>query len=93
MKAGKTLTQLAQELENMRKTTKDFIVPTARMEMTSDAKIGFANGAAHEFTPSGWAHNQIGQYTDIPTKYYDRLLSESPELFARNVNHGLSRQA
>jgi hypothetical protein len=32
------------------------------------------------------AHDQIGTFTNIPAKYYDRMLAEKPELLVENVN-------
>lgn len=40
------------------------------------------------FRPTNWAHGQIAKYSDVPKKYYDRILAENPALLADNVNHG-----
>jgi hypothetical protein len=93
MKQGKSLTQLAQELENIKKNAKDFLVPTAKLEMDTTGAISFTNGKTHTFTPNGYAHGQVASYTDIPKAYYDRLLVEKPELLSENVNHGLRKNS
>lgn len=105
MKQGKTLVQLAQELERLSKTARDFLVPVEKLEMQVQPTSGigpadtaapgrpvltFQNGDSHHLPLSGWAHNQLASYTEIPSAYYDRIRSTSPELLARNVNHGLA---
>ena len=39
------------------------------------------------------AHQQIGQFTEIPWKYYDKMRTESPRLLVENVNHWLYSDA
>jgi hypothetical protein len=93
MKQGKSLIELAKELETMRETSRDFIVPVEGLGMTNDASLLFTNGEKHEYTPNSWAHYQLGQYTGIPKNYYDRILSEDKALLATNVNHCLTVEA
>jgi hypothetical protein len=38
------------------------------------------------------AHRQIGERLGIPAKYYDRMLTEAPDLLAGNVNTWMQRQ-
>lgn len=92
MKTGKTLTQLATELERINETKKDFIVPTARLAMNEVAEIEFVNGETHSLKLNNWSAGQVASHVDIPKQYFDRLRSEHPSLLAKNVNHGLSRQ-
>ncbi len=92
MKQGKSLTQLAVELENIKANARDFLVPTARLEMDDSAEIFFENGQQHRFEPSNYAHAQIAGYTGIPKTYYDTLLKEKPALLAKNVNHGFKKE-
>jgi hypothetical protein len=40
-----------------------------------------------EFTPNG--HGQLADKVGIPKKYYDRMLTDSPDLLQVNVNHWL----
>ena len=93
MKSGKSLVELAQTLQHIKDNAKDYVVPTSSMTMSNEAKVEFVNGKTHAFSPSSYAHGQIASYTNIPKQYYDRILSESPELLAENVNHGLSLAA
>jgi hypothetical protein len=85
MKTGKNITELAQELTRIHETSKDFIVPTAQMEMTDELSLSFEGKT---FAPNNWAHNQIATYTDIPKSYYDRIRKENAGLLALNINYG-----
>lgn len=89
MKSGKSLQELAQQLDNIRKDSKDFIVPTVKMEMTSEGRIAFQGQTVK---PTGWAHSQISTYADVPKAYYDRIKDQNPGLLAQNVNHGFAIQ-
>ncbi len=90
MKAGQSIVDLARKLEGMRNTAKDYVVPTEKLEMDSDGKIGFENGSQHILKATPFAHGQLAQYAGIPKNFYERIMSESPELLARNVNHCLN---
>lgn len=97
MKTGKSIVELAQQLQDIRSNSKDFIVPTEKLEITVNAEqkpvVSFTNGSRQEFGLNGWSNKQLAQYVDIPQNYYDRIQSENPLLFAANVNHGLGRIA
>ena len=90
MKTGKSLTELAVEIERQRATKHDYIADTRTLELMASA------GAAAPLMLSfggttmplrAHAHNQIGERVGIPSKYYDRMAAEAPELLTRNVNH------
>lgn len=96
MKTGKSLTELAQELERLKNDSRDFVVPTAKLSMEVAGEnptpvLRMQNGQAHDYRPTSWAHSQLAQVTDIPKAYYDRIAAENPTLLARNVNHGFDR--
>ncbi len=87
MKSGKTLTELAQELERQSSTKKDFIASTEVLEMTDTGEIVLEGDTPQEFSVTEHAHTQIAARLDIPTKkYYSRMRSQAPELLAANVN-------
>lgn len=97
MYSGKTLSQLAQEVERQTQSKRDFKVesPALRMELKEINNVpapvlSFANGQREEFGIRSLAHEQIGQRLAIPKAYYDRMLESSPALLAGNVNHWLS---
>ena len=104
MKSGMTLEGMAAEITRQAKTKRDFLVPTQRMGMRVEVDaenntpndvlldVGVVGDHAGTFQISEVAHNQIGQHTGIPAKYYDRMRQESPELLTTNVNHWLAQE-
>jgi hypothetical protein len=89
MKAGLSLTALAQEIERRAAAKADFIAPTGKMEMVvADAqpKIVLHNGEDKTYGVNRVAHQQIAEYAGIPKAYYDRMVTEDPALLATNVN-------
>lgn len=88
MKEGKTLVELAQEIERQREAKRDYIADTRGLTMQTDCTLSISgNGDAMPVNPI--AHRQIAERIQIPAKYYDRLLQTAPELLATNVNHWL----
>lgn len=92
MKAGKTLVEMAQELERQSKAKADYLVDTQSLEMTPEGELTIENGTLHEFQVNDNAHSQIAQRLKIPAKYYNRMLSDAPALLAENVNEWLHSQ-
>lgn len=90
MKTGRTLFELALEIERQQAAKKDFIADTREIEFfaASDAAPILRVGA-DEFAIRESAHRQIGAKTGIPAKYYDRMAKAAPELLAANVNRWL----
>lgn len=87
MKTGKTLTELAMELERQSTAKKDFIASTAALEMTNTGELALeSNTTFDEFPITDHAHSQIAARLDIPAKYYNRMRSGAPALLAANVN-------
>ncbi len=90
MKQGRSLQELAVEIKRQAGAKKDYLVDTSAMQMVSyGASTTFRIDGIDEFDVNEIAHQQIGQYTEIPWKYYDRMRTESPGLLAENVNHWL----
>jgi hypothetical protein len=88
---GKDLVTLAKELQRVQEVAKDYMVPTSKLGMTDDGAITFTNGHEHKYQPTRWAHGQLMNYVDVPTKYAERLRDENPKLLAQNFNHGIAR--
>lgn len=94
MKTGKTLTELAQEIDRQAKAKRDFIAPTTQLDMVLESKEGAqvptmkVNGHG-QFAVTEVAHEQIANRLGIPQKYYDRLRNDAPTLLTNNVNHWL----
>lgn len=86
-KTGKTLVELAQEIERQRETRQDFVAPTTKLEMDSTSALVLAGHEPRAL--NNLAHRQVGDYVGVPAKYYDRMRAEAPDLLATNVNRWL----
>ena len=98
MKSGRTLQDLAIELDRQVQAKRDFVVNTTAMMMEDDAKVfsitkppesGIHNVDA--FSMTGLFHRQLGASLEIPEKYYDKMRIESPALLAWNVDWWLKQ--
>ena len=88
MKTGKSLSELAAEIERQANSKRDFVASTEAMDVQA-----FGDGSAlvevkdkGKFRIGEIAHGQIAAHTGIPQKYADKMLKEAPELYANNVN-------
>lgn len=93
MKTGKTINELAAEITRQAESKKDYIADTRAIKMNSgDRGISLTglNGSEYGITKN--CHQQIGARVRIPKMYYDRMLSNSPDLLAQNVNHWLGKE-
>lgn len=91
MKQGRTLTELAQELQRRHEVKQDLVVDTSALNMVPHQAPTLAV-QNNELTISPHTHRQLGTHLNIPAKYYDRLLEHSPDLLANNVNYWLHKQ-
>lgn len=95
MKAGRTLQELATEIERRAEAKKDYIAPIGKVEMrqltnNGPAHLVVANGVRQAFAINDIAHGQIAEYAGIPMPYYRRMLTEAPALLSNNVNRWLA---
>ena len=94
MKEGKTLQELAIELDRQQ-TAKKVIVDMGALSMdTSSTGLALqvtGGSTLAKYGINDIAHRQIGQHLKIPAAYYDRMKSEYPELLIQNVNGWFSR--
>ena len=90
MKTGRSLPQLAAEIERRRTAKHDFLVDTAHLKMQTTEKGPMLAFEDASFCVNPLAHRQIGDRIGIPAKYYDRMLNDAPELLLGNVNHWLA---
>lgn len=92
MKYGRSLAELATEIERQRTAKRDYLVDTRNMHMDADvnnAMLSIRNDKTGQTIILGVneiAHNQIGTTLGIPSKYYDKMRTDNPELLAENVN-------
>lgn len=95
MKTGKSLVELATEIQRQAEAKKDFIADTRSLSMGNDGKqiiLPNNDGYASAFELTQHAHRQVGERLKIPAGYYDRMLAEAPDLLAHNVNQWFARQ-
>jgi len=99
MKTGRTLQDLAAELDRQAKSKRDFIVSTEAMQMEDGAELfsltrplDSGMREVEPFNMSGLFHRQLGSSLGIPAKYYDKMRSDYPDLLVQNVNGWFGRQ-
>ena len=91
MKQGKTLLELATELQRQSDTKRDFLMDSSLLTMKTiedeapSIQIG-RNGSTQTFGVNKLGHSQLSGKLGIPKKYYDHLLVKHPTLLAENVN-------
>jgi len=89
MKTGRTLQDLARELDRQAAANRDFVVGTRSMDMSETAdrfRLLPEDEPELAFGMSDLFHRQLGASLGIPAKYYDKMRGEYPSLLARNVN-------
>lgn len=90
MKTGKTLTELAQELDRQRELKHDYVVNTPAVTVKT-AQGGISTlelaGLEHMFSIGNICQRQINERLGIPAKYADRIRSQFPDLYDGNVNY------
>lgn len=97
MKTGKTLVELAQELDRQAREKVDLVASTAAMDFhTEDKKssliIPDVYGTERNYTVNSIAHGQIAERLGIPYRYYEKMRETQPELLDRNVNTWLKAE-
>ena len=98
MRTGKSIVELAQEIERQKEAAKDYTVMSTAMSMeVQDAKPKLKlNGREDRnlfFGVGPVAHDHLSTKLDIPKRYYDRMLNSNPELLSHNVNVWLKAEA
>ena len=89
MNQGKSLVELAQELTRRATAKTDLIVDTRRITIEPEHAHLSLEGHDDPYPLTKNAHRQLGEWSDIPVKYYKKMLADSPALLAGNVNHWL----
>lgn len=94
MKLGKTLTELAIEIDRQARSKRDFITESSTIEMMTidhdGVHVPMLQLNNEQFGIRDTAHAQFADRLSIPKKYYDRMLTDAPELLRENVNHWLA---
>lgn len=93
MKTGKSIVELAQEIQRQAEAKRDYVVDTRALQMVADEDKHLALEFGDKSLDIGsTAHEQIGGVVGIPKKYYDRMMVEAPGLLVNNVNHWMAQQ-
>src|SRR3990167_7362492 len=92
MKNGRSIVELATEIERQAKSKRDFIASTKELTFSAENAMRPArlkvNGHG-EFDVTNVCHEQIASRLGIPQKYYDRMAVDAPDLLETNVNRWL----
>jgi hypothetical protein len=95
MKTGKSLQELAIEIQRQQEAKRDFLISANRISAFvhgNEMELGFGiKDNSEELFTGGLTqngHQQLGSFCDIPKKYYDMMMPH-PDLLTKNVNHWL----
>lgn len=103
MKTGRTLQELAVELDRQQNAKRDLLIDTPALSFALDGDAGRialdinkgqGSSGLVEIERMGVneiAHRQIGQHLGIPARYYDKMRNDYPELLTANVNGWFER--
>jgi hypothetical protein len=91
MKIGRSLVNLAQELERQLVAKQDMIVPSSMMHCHTgeDGTCRMTieeNGGVGKYGITGLARRQLADKLKIPFAYFERMRQEQPALLDRNIN-------
>lgn len=99
MKQGRTLSELAAEIERQQESKQDYLADTRKLDMTevltaddegnprAEHQLVVGNGEKRFEGPiTEHCHRQIAERLKIPAVYYRRMREEAPELLTQNVN-------
>lgn len=94
MKLGRSLINLATEIERQAEAKRDFVASTKDMRVIESfadnerpiVKLELGGAQGEVFDIGATAHDQIAEQAGIPTVYYRKMLAEQPALLAENVN-------
>jgi hypothetical protein len=91
MKSGRSLVDLAQELERQLATKRDLVVPSSLLQCRTDEGgdlklIVDARQGDGEYGVSNLARRQLADKLKIPFAYFERMRTEQPALLDRNLN-------
>lgn len=86
MKAGRSLSDLAAEIQRQHEAKHDYIADTRKIVIMDDATMAIDVDGARALPITDIAHGQIAEHVKIPKPYYDRMVREAPALLATNVN-------
>ena len=100
MKSGLSIDELSAEVLRQNSAKQDYLVKTGNLQMESFGGSPYLRligdddvDLVEPLDIKATAHSQFSSYLDIPIKYYNRMLTEHPDLLVRNVNSWLARKS
>jgi len=100
MKTGLTLDEMAAEITRQSAAKADYAVDTGNIEMmpaSGSVVMRILNDnqtdVVEPLDVNMLTHRQIGTHLKIPAGYYDRMLTDVPDLLAENVNRWFHRES
>ncbi len=107
MQRGKTLQELAAEVQRQQDVKADYIAPSTALSLVPQAMPlpdstipqkgvslrlrGNGGGENHHFDMGHTFHSQMASTLGVPLKYWERMREEAPALLASNANHWLQQ--
>jgi hypothetical protein len=108
MKHGKSIVELAQEIQRQQATKKDFVADTRAVQMIAtdepsqdgevvekqtDVALAWPGNGDRIVMPIGdVAHGQIAERFKVPRKFYDRLRADHPDILSSTVTALMQRE-
>ena len=89
MKTGRTLQELAVELDRQAKSKRDFVADTRALQVHPENNNIVLEGVGGGMPLRHTAHEQMATTLSIPKTYYDRLMQAAPDLLCVNINYWL----
>jgi len=87
VKTGRTLQELAVEVERQAASKQDYLAPSRLMQVhTATGTTTLELPKVGEFPLNNLAHEQLSAHLNIPRAYYTRLQAEQPALLDTNIN-------
>lgn len=95
MKAGKTISELAQHVSDLRTQIRDYRLPQKFLRMDPETLTLRTDRTQTEtdltIKPNRLMHDQLAEKLGIPARYYQKMMAETPRLLTANVNEWLTR--
>lgn len=100
MKTGRSLTELAMEIDRQSKAKHDYIADTRKLDvvaidgkpmLTMSVPGEFGGTTEKHFEIGDIARSQIAEHTKIPKQYLDRCFAEAPEVAGINIKTWFDR--
>jgi hypothetical protein len=101
MKSGRSLIELAHELERQIETKQDLVLPSSLLQCSTneDGRLNLTVDAGNQpriagglYDVSSLARRQLADKLKIPFAYFERMREDQPELLDRNVNTWLKSE-